>query len=118
VARVAALIPDLMFGSRVQGMLQRAGHDVELVTADIEAWDGAGEADVLVIDLVSADTAGIAVLERVRASGESAAASLAVYSHVDADTRRRAIDAGFDLVVPRSRMVREGADLVARLAGA
>ncbi|MEA2226433.1 MAG: hypothetical protein QOF04_63 [Solirubrobacteraceae bacterium] len=117
MARVAALIPDLMFGSKVQAMLQQAGHDVHLVTADVEAWDA--QADVLVIDLVSADAAGIAVLERVRASGAAGApASLAVYSHVDADTRRRAIDAGFDLVVPRSRMIREGADLVARLAAA
>jgi hypothetical protein len=34
---------------------------------------------------------------------------------VDADTRRRAEAAGFDLVVPRSRMAREGAALVDRL---
>ena len=33
------------------------------------------------------------------------------------DTRRRAEDAGFDLIVPRSRMAREGAALVERLAG-
>jgi CheY-like chemotaxis protein len=119
VARVAALIPDLMFGSKVQAMLEQAGHDVELVTAGIEHWDAAEPADVLLVDLVSADAAGIAVLERLRTAGApSAAASLAVYSHVDADTRGRAIDAGFDLVVPRSRMMREGPDLVARLAGA
>jgi hypothetical protein len=36
---------------------------------------------------------------------------------VDADTRVRATQAGFDLVVPRSRMAREGAALVSRLAG-
>jgi hypothetical protein len=29
--RVAALIPDLLFGSKVAGMLQQAGHEVELV---------------------------------------------------------------------------------------
>jgi DNA-binding response OmpR family regulator len=116
VARVAALIPDLMFGSRVQGMLQQAGHDVELVTAGLDGWDGAAAVDVLVVDLVSADAAGIALLQRVRPGAEPPA--LAVYSHVDPDTRRRAIDAGFDLVVPRSRMVREGAHLVAQLAGA
>src|ERR687898_899597 len=36
------------------------------------------------------------------------AKTLAFYSHVDADVRRRALAAGFDLVVPRSRMAREG----------
>ena len=41
--------------------------------------------------------------------------TLAFYSHVDAAVRERAEEAGFDLVVPRSRMAREGAELVARL---
>ena len=41
--------------------------------------------------------------------------TLGVYSHVDVETRRRAEDAGFDLIVPRSRMAREGAALVERL---
>jgi hypothetical protein len=35
---------------------------------------------------------------------------------VDVDTRKRALEEGFDLVVPRSRMAREGAQLVLRLA--
>ena len=40
---------------------------------------------------------------------------LGFYAHVDQDTRRRAEEAGFDLVVPRSRMNREGPALVERL---
>ena len=41
--------------------------------------------------------------------------TLGFYSHVDVDTRRRAEEAGFDLVVPRSRMAREMPALVAGL---
>jgi hypothetical protein len=41
--------------------------------------------------------------------------TLAFYSHVEADVRSRAERAGFDLVIPRSRMAREGAALVTRL---
>jgi capsular polysaccharide biosynthesis protein len=41
--------------------------------------------------------------------------TLAFYSHVETEVRERAQAAGFDLVVPRSRMAREGADLAARL---
>jgi hypothetical protein len=47
----------------------------------------------------------------------SAAPRLGFYSHVDVDARRRAEEAGFDLVVPRSRMAREMPELVARLLG-
>jgi hypothetical protein len=36
------------------------------------------------------------------------------YSHVDQDTRRRAEAAGYDVVVPRSRMARETAGVVQR----
>ena len=40
---------------------------------------------------------------------------LGFYSHVEQDVRRRAEEAGFDRVVPRSRMAREPAVLVEAL---
>ena len=119
MARVAALIPDLLFGSKVQGLLEQAGHQADLIGSEVEAWDDVGGIDVLVIDLVSSDLDGVTLLERLRTGGElHGVRTLATYSHVDADMRRRALDAGFDLVVPRSRMMREGGDLLAQLAGA
>jgi hypothetical protein len=102
VARVTALFDDLLLGSNVLGMLRAAGHDARL-TGDAAA--------------VNPD--GAAVLEALRSAGELGdTRTLGVYSHVDADTKRRADAAGFDLVVPRSRMAREGPQLVERLAGA
>ena len=41
--------------------------------------------------------------------------SLGFFAHVEPEVRERALQAGFDLVVPRSRMAREGAQLVERL---
>jgi hypothetical protein len=106
VARVVAFIPDLLFGSNVVGALQAAGHEVKLSAAP------AGDADVLVVDL----TADVAErIEAARAVLEPGLKTLAFYSHVEADVRRAAQEAGFDLVVPRSRMAREGAALVNRL---
>ena len=40
---------------------------------------------------------------------------LGFYSHVEQDVRRRAEEAGFERVVPRSRMAREAAALVEAL---
>jgi DNA-binding response OmpR family regulator len=117
VARVAALIPDLLFGSKLTGMLEQAGHEVDLITSELEAWDEVGGIDVLIVDLVSVDFDGVTLLETLKTGGElHGVGTLAVYSHVDADTRRRALEAGFDLVVPRSRLMREGADLLDGLA--
>ena len=59
---------------------------------------------------------GSNVLGMLSAAGElGQTRTLGVYSHVDADTKRRAEAAGFDLVVPRSRMAREGAGLIEKL---
>jgi hypothetical protein len=71
---------------------------------------------VLVVDLVDGDLEGAALLESFVAEGLlDQTRTLAFYSHVDASAGERAERAGFDLVVPRSRMAREGAALVASL---
>jgi DNA-binding NarL/FixJ family response regulator len=115
MARVIAVFDDLLLGSNVLGMLRAAGHDATLEGgADVHPDDAA----VMVVDLAAGGFDGVALVERLRAAGElERTKTLGVYSHVDADTRRRADEAGFDLVVPRSRMAREGPALIARLAG-
>jgi CheY-like chemotaxis protein len=113
VARVVAVFDDLLLGSNVLGMLSAGGHEARL-----DAAPEAVDADVLVVDLGSAGIDGVALVERLRAAGElEGTATLGVYSHVHHDVKLRAEAAGYDLVVPRSRMMREGVELVARLAG-
>lgn len=105
MAHVIAYVPDLLFGSQVVSALGASGHQVELRAEP----DGDADADLLIVDLTSDATERIA---RVRSSP---APKLAFYSHVDAEVRASAEAAGFELVVPRSRMAREGAALVDRL---
>jgi hypothetical protein len=123
MARVIALTRDLLFGSRVQGALLAAGHDVELV-ADVPrlserlADPAAAPAEVLIVDLTDDELEGAGVVTRLAAGQElRGTRTLAYYSHVDVAARERAEHAGFDLVVARSRMAREGAALVAGLLG-
>jgi hypothetical protein len=92
VARVALVCPDLLFGSKVEGALRAAGHEV------VRGTDG----EVVVIDLTQGEVP----------SPPEGVPSLGFYSHVEQDTRRAAEAAGYDLVVPRSRMNREAAALV------
>jgi hypothetical protein len=104
VARVLALCPELMLASRVEASLRAAGHEVT-VSSDAAA---AGEFDLVVADLDSVDVAAVA---------DESKLVLGFYSHVDVETRRQAEEAGFDLVVPRSRMARELPALVDSLLG-
>jgi hypothetical protein len=105
MARVLAIAPDLFFASKIDATLRAAGHEVQLVEA---ASAAGGTADVVIVDL---DAAGADV------KTPAGVARLGFYSHVDVDTRRKAEEAGFDLVVPRSRMAREMPALVERLLG-
>jgi len=92
VARVAAHLPDLLFGSKVHGMLVAAGHDVQAAASAPQV----PAADLLVLDLCE-DSAG-----RLAQFGPAIAATrtLAFYLHTDVDTRSAALAAGCELVVP------------------
>jgi hypothetical protein len=109
VARVVAFVPDLLFGSSVQAALTGAGHEVELVARLAPGVSG----DLLVVDL-TADVEDR--IEQARASRPAGMRILAFYAHVESDVRRLAEEAGFEMVVPRSRMAREGPALVDRLS--
>jgi hypothetical protein len=104
MARLVAVAPDLMFGSRIEATLTAAGHDVTLSPSLSEA--PLGEADLLIADLE---------IENPEALVRLGPPILGYYSHVNVETRKRAEAAGVDLAVPRSRMTREMPDLVAQL---
>jgi nucleoside-diphosphate-sugar epimerase len=114
VARVVAFVPDLLFGSNVLGALRAAGHEVRLVGSldDTDLHD----TRVLVIDLTDDATGRIAAAQSALSRAPEGLRTLAFFSHVEADVRDAARAAGFDLVVPRSRMARAAGELVDQLA--
>jgi hypothetical protein len=102
VAKIVAIVSDLMLASRVSESLKAADHEVS-VTSTLPSPLAA---DAVVCDLDTAD------IDAVVATGLPA---LGFYSHVDVATKQRAEAAGLSLVVPRSRMSRELPQLVDRL---
>ncbi|HSS04760.1 MAG TPA: hypothetical protein VLK89_06200 [Solirubrobacterales bacterium] len=105
MARVLAIVPDLMLASRVEESLRTAGHDVSIVAS---VPDPVG-ADVLVCDLDAVD---------LDEAAQANVPTLGFYSHVDVETKQRAEAAGFDLAIPRSRMARELPQLVDQVLSA
>jgi hypothetical protein len=104
VARVVALAPDLMFGSRIEAVLGAAGHDVTLAASASEA--PLDDAELVIADLERVEPEAVAGL---------GVPVLGFHRHTDAETRELAEAAGIDRVVPRSRMAREMPELVAAL---
>jgi hypothetical protein len=104
MARVVAIAPDLLLGSKVEATLTAAGHAVRLSPKLAEA--PLDDADALVADLDAEDP---------RALADLGIPVLGYYSHVDVETKQAADAAGIDLAVPRSRLARELPQLVERL---
>jgi len=113
MARVALLCPDLLFGSKVEGALEAAGHEVSRVDRDDAARAEAARSDILVVDLTADEYDGAMLIDSMKMGRElEGVPTLGFYAHVDQEVRRGAEAAGFDRVVPRSRMAREAAALV------
>jgi hypothetical protein len=104
MARVVAVAPDLMFGSRIEETLRAAGHEVTLSPSLSEA--PLDRADLLIGDLER---------ENPEALVGVGVPVLGFYPHTETQIKQQAEAAGVDLVVPRSRMAREMPELVERL---
>jgi hypothetical protein len=105
MARIAAVVADLMLASRVRTSLEASGHEVE---QDSELPDELDGIDLLVADLDAVAPERLADLELP---------VVGFYQHTDVDTKTRAEEAGLAVAVPRSRMVRELPELVERALG-
>jgi archaellum component FlaG (FlaF/FlaG flagellin family) len=112
MARVVAFIPDLLFGSSVVGALTAAGHEPVLASNEDVLQSAVTDADALIVDLTFDVPNRIELVRSVRPEGLK---TLAFYSHVEAEVRDQARQAGFDMVIPRSRMAREGTAVLDRL---
>jgi hypothetical protein len=104
LAKVVALTPDLMLGSRIEAGLGAAGHEITVV-ASLSQAPIAG-AELVVADLDSEPPEALAAL---------GLPVLGYYRHTSPEVRARAEAAGVDLVVPRSRLARELPELAAGL---
>jgi DNA-binding NarL/FixJ family response regulator len=119
-----ALVGDLFLRARVEGLVRAAGltprffaTPAELTAALARAAgpDAAEPAPVLlVIDLSDRDGRGFRALESLP---ERRPKVLAFYSHVEAETRARALSLGADRVVPRSAFVLKFASFAHELIG-
>src|SRR3954469_18647689 len=105
MARIAAVVADLMLASRVRTSLEVSGHAVEQDSSLPDELDG--------VDLVVADLDVVSPEEL----GELELPVIGFYQHTDTETKARAEGAGLDFAVPRSRMVRELPQLVERALG-
>ena len=119
-----ALVGDLFLRAKVEGLVRAAGlvprffaTPAELAAALAREAGPAGDASppaLIVLDLSDRDGRGFLALESLPVRRPKV---LAFYSHVEAETRARALALGADRVVARSAFVLRFASLVHELIG-
>jgi DNA-binding response OmpR family regulator len=104
---------DLMFWAQVKAAAERAGVDVARVD-DETGLEAALSREGVAKVLVDLEVAGVDPLLSARRfkEGPEPPVLVAFGSHVDEARLRAAAEAGFDVVMPRSRFARSVADLL------
>jgi hypothetical protein len=103
---VLVLVRDLIFASRINLTARDIGVEVKLLRDEAKLAAEIGRR--LIVDLNQHGALDAAIEWRKRTGGEV----IGFVAHVDADTIRRARDAGIDQVLPRSRFVTELSSLL------
>jgi len=107
MARVLALVADLIFQAKLAETARQVGVELKMVTSDdaLAAEVQAGRPALVVVDL-NARREPVEALEKLRGAGEPIRV-VAFLSHVQTELEERARAAGCTQVLPRSKFVRE-----------
>lgn len=104
--RVAQVVPDLLFATRIRGAGEALSIPVDSLTVE-SARDAlrAQPFDLLIVDLTGAGDP-IELIRTLKQDPEAARVPIvAFYPHVETALRRAAQDAGADRIMPRSAFV-------------
>jgi len=112
MSKVVALIPDLIFRTRVESTGQSLGIGVASAATPEQFYELIDETTAMVIiDLSIPLEAALSAIQQVQ-QAKAAPKVVAFASHVDADAIRAAKDAGADPVLPRSAFSNQLPDLL------
>ena len=103
---VLVLVRDLLFASRISATARAIGVDVKMLRDEAKLAGETGRRLIVDLNQPAALEAAVA-WKRERVDRDGGVEVVGFVSHVDAETIRRAREAGVDHVLPRSRFVTE-----------
>lgn len=114
-AKILAAVDDIFFAAKIRGTAESLG-----VTAafprDARAFEEAVQADapaLVIVDLQTRKHDPFALVERLKSDERLRGVPVVgFFSHVETELQRRAQEAGFDHVMPRSLFTRQLPDIV------
>ena len=115
--RVVAIVDDMFFASKIRATADAIGVEIAFPRTRESALEKIAQIQpqLIVIDLHNVRFDVVEFGSELKANTETQTVPLlGFFSHVEVELQRKAMDAGFDRVVPRSVFAR---DLAAMLAG-
>ena len=113
-AIVVGVLSDLFFGIKVAEAAKRAGGRMRMVKSEAELMELAADGPAMIVfDLQQASLQPGRLLRALKADPAlSGIPTLAYFSHVQEELRHEALEAGCDLVLPRSVFTQRVDELV------
>ena len=105
--RIFAFVDDLFFQTKIQDTARKLNVKLEFVKTDKDVLDrveqnGSESPSLIIFDLNNANAKPLSVIPKLKAKFKKSTSILGFVSHVDADLKVKAQEAGCDAVMPRS----------------
>lgn len=106
VTRIFAFVDDLFFQTKIKDTARKLNVNIEFVKTDKDVLDrfqnGEQPPSLIIFDLNNANAKPLSVIPKLRSRFKKTTSILGFVSHVDAELKVKAQDAGCDAVMPRS----------------
>jgi PleD family two-component response regulator len=113
--RVVAVLNDMFFTSKIKEAAKSTGVNVEILKKISGLIEGLRNdpPTLIIVDLNFRKVEPIELIKEIKSSDKlNSIPVIGYFSHVQEDLKKEAIKAGFDVVMPRSRFVRELRDIL------
>ena len=120
-AYAAAILDDIFFASKIKEAAGASGVDVEFIkgAAAVHDFNPPATPSIIIVDLANKIIDPLELIRVIRARDDLGKTRVIGYlPHVEKGLAARAIDAGYDTVLPRSRLSRELVDILSGITKA
>jgi CheY-like chemotaxis protein len=117
--RIFAFVEDLFFLAKIQETARKMNVKVEFVKTDKDlnermGENGADKPSLIIFDLNNAAAKPLSVIPKLKSKLKKATNIIGFLSHVQGELKMKALEAGCDMVVPRSAFSQNLAQLLRR----
>jgi len=113
--RVVAVLDDMFFTSKIREAAKSTGLNVEILKKISGLIEGLRNdpPTLIIVDLNFKKVEPMELIKNIKSSDKlNSIPVIGYFSHVQTDLKKEAFQAGYDIVMPRSRFVRELGDIL------